>query len=234
MQSQSSKLEGSVSREVQVSAAARGRRLHYWLKDVLDMIIGVVALGAFSPVLLIVALAVKLDSPGPAIFKQKRIGKDGNKFTVWKFRSMYLNADDRPHREALKKLVEGEPVTNADGQGFFKPADDPRVTRLGKFLRATGLDELPQVFNILRREMSVVGPRPAIPYELDLYKEWHHRRLAVRPGVTGLWQVKRHDTQNFDDVIRLDLEYIDSFSIWLDLKIILLTFPMILFRRWTF
>jgi lipopolysaccharide/colanic/teichoic acid biosynthesis glycosyltransferase len=234
MQSQSSKLERSVSPEVRVSATAPSRRLHYWLKDVLDLIIGVVTLVVFSPVLLIVALAVKLDSPGPAIFKQKRIGKDGSEFTVWKFRSMYVNADDRPHREALKKLVEGEPATNANGQGFFKPTDDPRITRLGKFLRATGLDELPQVVNILRREMSVVGPRPAIAYELDLYKEWHHRRLAVRPGVTGLWQVKRHDTQNFDDVMRLDLEYIDSFSIWLDLKIILLTFPMILFRRWTF
>jgi lipopolysaccharide/colanic/teichoic acid biosynthesis glycosyltransferase len=234
MQSRSSKLERSISLEAQAPAAAPGRRLHYWLKDILDLIIGVVALVVFSPVLLIVALAVKLDSPGPAIFKQKRIGKDGNEFTVWKFRSMYVNADDRPHREAMKKLVEGEPAARVNGQGFFKPVDDPRVTRLGKFLRATGLDELPQVFNILRREMSVVGPRPAIPYELELYKEWHHRRLAVRPGVTGLWQVRRHDTQNFDDVIRLDLEYIDSFSIWLDLKIILLTFPMILFRRWTF
>jgi lipopolysaccharide/colanic/teichoic acid biosynthesis glycosyltransferase len=234
MQSQSPELEHGISRRAQAPAVAPSRRLHYWLKDVLDLIIGVVALVVFSPVLFIVAMAVKLDSPGPAIFKQKRIGKDGNEFTVCKFRSMYVNADDRPHREALKKLVEGEPAARVNGQGYFKPVDDPRVTRLGKFLRATGLDELPQVFNILRREMSVVGPRPAIPYELELYKEWHHRRLAVRPGVTGLWQVKRHDTQNFDDVIRLDLEYIDSFSIWLDLKIILLTFPMILFRRWTF
>jgi lipopolysaccharide/colanic/teichoic acid biosynthesis glycosyltransferase len=147
---------------------------------------------------------------------------------------MHVNADDKPHREAIQKLVQGEPAAVVDGQGLFKPVDDPRVTRLGKVLRATGLDELPQVVNLLRREMSVVGPRPAIPYELDLYKDWHHRRLAARPGVTGLWQIRRHDTQNFDDVIRLDLEYIDSFSIWLDLKIILLTVPMILFRRWTF
>jgi len=234
MQSRSSKLERNISLEARTAAAAPSRRFHYWLKDVLDLIIGVVTLVVFSPVLLMVGLAVKLDSPGPAIFKQKRIGKDGKEFTVCKFRSMYVDADDKPHREAIKKLVEGEHAARVDGQGFFKPVDDPRVTRLGKFLRASGLDELAQVFNILRREMSVVGPRPAIPYELELYKDWHHRRLAVRPGVTGLWQVKRHDTQNFDDVIRLDLEYIDSFSIWLDLKIILLTFPMILFRRWTF
>ena len=234
MQSRSSKLERNISLEARTAAAAPSRRFHYWLKDVLDLIIGVVTLVVFSPVLLMVGLAVKLDSPGPAIFKQKRIGKDGKEFTVCKFRSMYVDADDKPHREAIKKLVEGEHAAKVDGQGFFKPVDDPRVTRLGKFLRASGLDELAQVFNILRREMSVVGPRPAIPYELELYKDWHHRRLAVRPGVTGLWQVKRHDTQNFDDVIRLDLEYIDSFSIWLDLKIILLTFPMILFRRWTF
>jgi lipopolysaccharide/colanic/teichoic acid biosynthesis glycosyltransferase len=234
MQSQSSELKRRIPHQARVSTAAESRRLHYWLKNVLDIVIGVVMVVVFSPVLLIIALAIKLDSPGPAIFKQKRIGKDGRPFTVWKFRSMSVNADDRPHREALQKLAQGEPAATVDGQGFFKPVDDPRVTRLGKFLRATGLDELPQVINLLRREMSVVGPRPAIPYELDMYKDWYHRRLAVRPGITGLWQVKRHDTQNFDDVMRLDLEYIDSFSIWLDLRIILLTVPMILFRRWTF
>jgi lipopolysaccharide/colanic/teichoic acid biosynthesis glycosyltransferase len=234
MQSQSSELKHTLPRQARVSTAAEGRRLHYWLKNVLDVAIALVTLVAFAPVLLIVALAVKLDSPGPAIFKQNRVGKDCKLFTVWKFRSMHVNADDAPHREAIQKLVEGEPAATVNGQGFFKPVDDPRVTRLGKFLRATGLDELPQVINLVRREMSVVGPRPAIPYELDLYKDWYHRRLGVRPGVTGLWQVRRHDTQNFDDVMRLDLEYIDSFSIWLDLKIILLTVPMILFRRWTF
>jgi lipopolysaccharide/colanic/teichoic acid biosynthesis glycosyltransferase len=234
MRSQSSELEHTISRRTHDSTGAERRRLHYWLKDVLDMVIAVGTLVVFSPLLLILALAVKLDSPGPAIFKQKRIGRDGKPFTVWKFRSMHVNADDKPHREALQKLAQGEPAATVDGQGFFKPVDDPRVTRLGRFLRATGLDELPQVVNLLRREMSVVGPRPAIPYELDLYKDWYHRRLTVRPGVTGLWQVRRHDTQNFDDVMRLDLEYVDSFSIWLDLKIILLTVPMILFRRWTF
>ena len=235
MQGKSSELEHTIPRPARIAIAtsARSRRVHHWLKNVLDLAIVFVALLVFWPVLLIVGLAVKLDSPGPAIFKQKRIGKDGKVFTVHKFRSMYVNSDDRLHREALKKLVQGEPAAKANGQ-FFKPADDPRVTRVGKFLRATGLDELPQVINILQRDMSVVGPRPAIPYELELYKDWHHRRLTVRPGVTGLWQVRRHDTENFDDVIKLDLEYIDSFSIWLDLKIILLTVPMILFRRWTF
>ena len=234
MQSQSSELSHTIPREAHVPAAAQSRRIHYWFKNVLDLTIAVVTLVVFSPLLLVVGLAVKLDSPGPAIFKQKRIGKDGRLFTVRKFRTMCVDADDKPHREALKKLVEGQPAATVNGQGFFKPADDPRVTRVGKFLRATGLDELPQLINIFRRDMSVVGPRPAIPYELELYKDWHHRRLGVRPGVTGLWQVRRHDTQNFDDVMRLDLEYVDSFSIWLDLKIILLTFPMILFRRWTF
>jgi len=236
MHSQSSELEHTIPRRagIVVGASAPSRRVHQWLKNVLDVAIAIVALVVFWPVLLTVALVVKLDSPGPAIFKQNRIGKDGKMFTVRKFRSMYVNADDALHREALKKLVQGEPVAEANGQAFFKPADDPRVTRVGKFLRATGLDELPQVINILQRDMSVVGPRPAIPYELELYKDWHHRRLTVRPGVTGLWQVKRHDTGNFDDVMKLDLEYIDSFSIWLDLKIIVLTVPMILFRRWTF
>jgi lipopolysaccharide/colanic/teichoic acid biosynthesis glycosyltransferase len=235
VQGKSSELEHTIPRQARIAIAtsARSLRVHHWLKNVLDLAIAFVALLVFWPVLLIVGLAVKLDSPGPAIFKQKRIGKDGIVFTVRKFRSMYVNADDRLHREALKKLVQGEPAAKANGQ-FFKPVDDPRVTRVGKFLRATGLDELPQVINIVQRDMSVVGPRPAIPYELELYKDWHHRRLTVRPGVTGLWQVRRHDTENFDDVMKLDLEYIDSFSIWLDLKIILLTFPMILFRRWTF
>ena len=236
MQGKSSELGRTIPRQARITLAtsARSRRLHQWLKNLLDLAIGIVVLVVLWPLLLVVALAVKLDSPGPAIFKQKRIGKDGKVFTVRKFRSMYANADDKLHREALKKLVQGEAVAEANGRAFFKPADDPRVTRVGKFLRATGLDELPQVINILQRDMSVVGPRPAIPYELELYKDWHHRRLAVRPGVTGLWQVRRHDTENFDDVMKLDLEYIDSFSIWLDLKIILLTFPMILFRRWTF
>ena len=236
MQSQSSELEHTIPRQARTAIArtARSRGVHQWLKNVLDLVIAILVLVVLWPLLLVVAVAVKLDSPGPAIFKQTRIGKDGKVFTVRKFRSMCVDADDKLHREALKKLVQGEPTAEVNGQAFFKPADDPRVTRVGKFLRATGLDELPQVMNILRRDMSVVGPRPAIPYELELYKDWHHRRLAVRPGVTGLWQVKRHDTENFDDVIKLDLEYIDSFSIWLDLKIIVLTFPMILFRRWTF
>jgi lipopolysaccharide/colanic/teichoic acid biosynthesis glycosyltransferase len=236
MQGQSSELEHTIPRQARIAIAtsARRRRVHQWLKNVLDLVIAILALVVLWPLLLVVALAIKLDSPGPAIFKQKRIGKDDKVFTVRKFRSMYVDADDKLHREALKKLVQGKPVAKANGQAFFKPVDDPRVTRVGKFLRATGLDELPQVINILQRDMSVVGPRPAIPYELELYKDWHHRRLAVRPGVTGLWQVRRHDTENFDDVMKLDLEYIDSFSIWLDLKIILLTFPMILFRRWTF
>ena len=204
------------------------------VKRSLDLIVSVLALMVLAPAMLAIGLAIRLDSPGPALFKQQRVGKGGQLFTTIKFRTMFVGADDRTHREALKKLAAGEPVSIVNGRPAFKPLGDLRVTRIGRFLRATGLDELPQAINVLRGEMSVVGPRPAIPYELELFKDWHYRRFAVRPGITGLWQIRRRATTNLDDVIRQDLEYIDSFSPWLDIRIILVTIPKIVFRAWSF
>ena len=209
-------------------------RVQVALKRSLDLIVALLALIILAPVLVLIGLAIRLDSPGPALFKQQRVGKGGQLFTTMKFRSMFSGADDRTHREALRKLASGEPVSIVDGRPAFKPAGDIRVTRVGRFLRATGLDELPQAINVLRGEMSVVGPRPAIPYELELYKDWHYRRFAVRPGITGLWQIRRRATTNLDDVITQDLEYIDSFSLWLDIRIILITVPKIVFHAWSF
>ena len=209
-------------------------RLRMAFKRSLDLTVAVLALIVLAPVMLAIGLAIRLDSPGPALFKQKRVGKGGQLFTTIKFRTMFADADDRSHRDALRKLAAGEPVSIVNGRPVFKPAGDLRVTRVGRFLRATGLDELPQAINVVRGEMSVVGPRPAIPYELELFKDWYYRRFAVRPGITGLWQIRRRATTSLDDVIRQDLEYIDSFSPWLDIRIILITVPKIIFRAWSF
>ncbi len=211
-----------------------GRRAALVVKRVLDVVLSLVGLLVSSPVLLAVGIAIRLDSPGPAIFRQPRVGREGKMFVPFKFRTMYVSADDRPHREAVTRLAAGKPVGVINGKPSFKPLEDPRVTRVGRFLRATGLDELPQLLNVLRGEMSIVGPRPAILYELEFYKDWYYRRFVVPPGITGLWQVQRHQTSTFEDIIRRDLQYIDSFSLWLDLRVMLLTIPRIVFRRWTF
>jgi lipopolysaccharide/colanic/teichoic acid biosynthesis glycosyltransferase len=209
-------------------------RLRFAAKRGLDLIVATLALIVFSPVMAAVALAIRLDSAGPALFRQQRLGKDRKPFTIFKFRSMYVNSDDASHREAVRLFAEGKPTVGEDGTTSFKPVNDPRVTRVGKFIRATGLDELPQIFNVLRGEMSVVGPRPAIEYELDLYEDWYYRRFSVPPGITGLWQISRSKTTDLEDMVRQDVEYADSFSIWWDVKIILLTVPKIVLRGWSF
>ncbi|HEY8489598.1 MAG TPA: sugar transferase, partial [Dehalococcoidia bacterium] len=182
----------------------------------------------------LVALAVRLDSPGPALFRQERLGKDRRPFTVLKFRSMYVDADEAVHRWAVRQFAAGRPVAVVDGKPQYKPSDDPRITRVGRFIRTTGLDELPQLINVIRGEMSLVGPRPAIPYELEHYQEWHYRRFAVPPGITGLWQVRRGPETSLEDMVRQDVEYIQSVSPWLDLKILLATVPVVLFKRCAF
>lgn len=204
------------------------------VKRLVDLIMCLVLLPILAPILVAIAIAVRLDSPGPALFRQLRVGRGGKLFVPLKFRSMLADTDELHHREAIRRLAQGEPVAVIDGKPAFKPADDPRVTRIGKSLRATGLDELPQLFNIIKGEMSLVGPRPAIPYELEHYKDWYYGRFTVRPGVTGLWQVKREETHDMDDVIHKDLEYVERFSLWLDIKIIAETVPRILFRGWNF
>jgi lipopolysaccharide/colanic/teichoic acid biosynthesis glycosyltransferase len=185
------------------------------------------------PLLLIIALAIKVSSKGPVFFKQQRVGQYGECFTFLKFRSMYVNNDERVHRKFVTEMIANETAPGHAGKktdGVYKIKNDSRVTRVGKFLRRTSLDELPQLLNVLKGEMSLVGPRPAIPYELAAYQTWHRRRvLEAKPGITGMWQVAGRSRVQFDDMVRMDLRYAMAWSPWLDLKILLLT-PMAVIR----
>jgi lipopolysaccharide/colanic/teichoic acid biosynthesis glycosyltransferase len=200
------------------------------LKRVLDIALSSVALVVLSPLLLIIAVLIKIDSPGPVFFRQQRLGRGQKPFTMLKFRSMETGASDDFHRRAVKRTAESK----RREVGTFKSLQDPRVTRVGRFLRAWNLDELPNLVNILRGEMSLVGPRPALDYELAYYKDWYYRRFEVRPGLTGLWQVKRAAAEDFDEMIRLDVDYVQQQSLWLDARLIVLTIPSIIRERGTF
>jgi exopolysaccharide biosynthesis polyprenyl glycosylphosphotransferase len=186
------------------------------LKRALDLAGSLVALVVLSPLLLALAVAVRRADGGPALFRQKRVGLHGRTFDVIKFRTMTVDAEAR--RAELQALSE---VRGA----AFKIANDPRTTSIGRTLRRTSLDELPQFWNVLRGEMSLVGPRPALPSEVDIYDIWHRRRLSMKPGITGLWQVTARTNKDFDDRAQLDLAYIDRWSLWLDAQILLKTIP---------
>jgi exopolysaccharide biosynthesis polyprenyl glycosylphosphotransferase len=205
----------------------QGARL---LKRACDVVLGVFALVVLAPLWSVVALLIKLDSPGPVFYRQERVGMDGRIFLFLKFRTMLTGADDREHREYQRRYIEGRPDTNlGDSQRpVYKLHQDPRVTRTGRWLRRTSLDELPQLLNVLRGDMSVVGPRPPIPYEVESYALWHRKRLDMKPGMTGLWQVSGRNRLSFDEMVRLDLFYIENWSLWLDLKIMLRTLPVLL------
>lgn len=210
------------------SAGANGpKKGTLWIKRAMDVVGSLCALTLSSPVLIAIAVAIKLTSKGPIIFQQQRVGQYGRRFTFLKFRSMHSQNDSRVHREYVTRFIRGENGTEQQqGQPktLFKLTDDPRVTPVGKFLRRTSLDELPQFMNVLRGDMSLVGPRPPIPYEFTSYDIWHKRRLlAVKPGITGLWQVTARSRVGFADMVRLDLKYAQSHSLWLDLKILLHT-----------
>jgi len=196
-------------------------------KRLIDVAGSLLLLGILSPVFLIIAAAIKLTSRGPILFRQKRVGEHGTPFTFLKFRSMYMNNDSNEHREYLRQLIAGQAERkSADGktQGVFKLANDPRITTVGRMLRRSSLDELPQLINVLRGEMSLVGPRPPLPYEVEVYATWHRRRLLeAKPGITGLWQVHGRSRVEFDDMVRLDLRYARDCSPLLDLKILLQT-----------
>jgi len=198
------------------------RKLSQLAKRAIDILGSVFAIIVFSPLFILISAAVKLTSKGPVLFRQERVGLYGRRFTFLKFRSMKCASDPRIHRDYIKRFIAGE---IAKGQGIpFKIKEDPRFTRIGAFLRKCSLDELPQLINVLKGEMSLVGPRPAIPYEIDLYQIWHRSRfLGVKPGITGLWQVKGRSRTTFDDMVRLDLEYVKHWSLWLDIKILLHT-----------
>lgn len=190
-----------------------------YVKSIVDMVGAVVGIVILSPLSLLIALSIKLHDGGPVLFKQIRVGKNGKPFVFYKFRTMNVDAEDQ--KEALKHL-------NDMSGPVFKISDDPRVTRVGRFLRRTSMDELPQFYNILKGDMSLVGPRPPLPSEVEQYDEWQRRRLTIKPGLTCLWQVNGRNNIDFDKWVKLDLEYIDNWSLWLDFKIMTKTIPAIL------
>lgn len=204
---------------VSVGEVGFGQRIRT-IKRAVDVASAVLGITLGAPLLGLIALAIRLDSPGPIIFRQTRVGANGERFELYKFRSMFKGAEER--LEDLRGLSE------VDGP-VFKMKDDPRVTRVGRILRRTSLDELPQLWNVLRGEMSLVGPRPPIPDEVSEYKEWHKKRLEVHPGLTGLWQVSGRSLLSFDEQCLLDIYYIENWSLWLDFQILLRTVPEVLF-----
>lgn len=195
-------------------------------KRAFDLLIASIGLLLIWPLLLGIALLIKLDSRGPVLYRQKRVGQNGQPFDMLKFRSMRVDADDALHRAHVARLIQEnlDPATlNGNSAGTLKLKHDPRVTRVGAFIRKTSIDELPQLFNVIRGEMSLVGPRPALPYEVELYQDWHKRRFETIPGITGWWQVKGRNRVSFDEAVRLDIFYIEHQSLWFDLWILLQT-----------
>lgn len=203
----------------------KNKRLQ-WIKRSIDIAGSLAALIVSAPVLLGVAAAIKLTSKGPVLFRQHRVGRYGKSFTFLKFRSMYTKNDHKEHELFVKQMIQSDKGVSDDKStaNVYKITNDPRITPIGRFLRRTSLDEMPQFLNVLLGDMSLVGPRPPIPYEVKYYDIWHRRRLLeVKPGITGLWQVEGRSRVGFDDMVRMDLQYAKSWSILLDLKILLQT-----------
>jgi lipopolysaccharide/colanic/teichoic acid biosynthesis glycosyltransferase len=222
---------------------AENRIIYYISKRALDIIVSLIALLVLIPLIALVAILIKLDTRGPIIFVQERVGSRRmvqNHATYWKrvafrcykFRTMVCNADQSLHRSYVKALInndcEGMAELQGDATQIRKLTHDPRITRVGRILRKCSIDEIPQFVNVIRGEMSLVGPRPAIPYEVEMYKPWHHRRLEAKPGITGLWQVTARSTASFDEMINIDIQYIKQQSFWLDILIIVKT-PLAVF-----
>lgn len=182
-----------------------------------------------SPLMALCAIGIRLTSEGPILFQQRRIGTDGNEFRMLKFRTMRHGSDEAVHRKHMKRYIKGESVTE-DPDGCAKISDDDRVVPFGAFLRRWSLDELPQFLNVLAGTMSLVGPRPSVHYELEFYQDWHRERLVVKPGITGLWQVYGRGGTTFDEMTRTDIRYVRNWSLWQDLKLIVLTVPAVLGR----
>ena len=206
----------------------RAKKIAIYFKRIVDIIGSSLGILIFSPFFILIPVCIKLTSRGPVLFRQERVGQNRRTFTFLKFRSMYINNDENVHKEFVRKLIAKKMTGEGDeknaGQKVFKIQNDSRVTTVGKILRKTSLDELPQFINVLRGEMSLVGPRPPIPYELEKYAIWHLRRvLEVKPGISGLWQVEGRSSTSFDEMVRLDLQYATNWSVWLDIKLMLKT-----------
>jgi len=214
--------------------AVDSRRLagYELVSRLIDVVLGSVLLIALAPLLALIAVCVRATSRGPAIFRQQRIGYREERFVMLKFRSMETDCSDRVHRDFVSRMLNGEDPRQTGDDGLFKLKRDCRVTRLGRFLRATSLDELPQLINVLRGEMALVGPRPALAWEVELYQPHHHERFDVKPGITGLWQVSGRSRLTMTEALELDVEYARRRTILLDLWILVRTLPALL-PSWT-
>jgi lipopolysaccharide/colanic/teichoic acid biosynthesis glycosyltransferase len=208
-----------------------GRTSGYELwKNIFDRVLALMFLVTLSPLFAFIAIVIKLDSRGKIIFCREQVGKNGKNFIMYKFRTMIADNDDKEYKSYLKKYInEGTPyTTDENGQPIYKVVNDPRVTRFGVWLRKSNMDELPQFFNVLKGDMSLVGPRPDVPFAVDMYQEWHRERLNIKPGLMGLWQVGNRKSASFEEMVCLDIEYIKKQSLILDVKIIMKTIITIL------
>jgi lipopolysaccharide/colanic/teichoic acid biosynthesis glycosyltransferase len=213
---------GATNRSLRRAAVGATRRA-------LDILVAGGLLLALAPLLLLIALIIRLESGGPAVFRQQRLGHRLNPFTILKFRTMHHEADVAPHREYVQSMI-GRQDGSEHGR-LYKLSVDDRVTRVGRILRSWSLDELPQLLNVLRGHMALVGPRPVIPYEVDHYPESYLGRFAVKPGLTGLWQVSGRNERTYGEMVRLDIEYAEQASLLLDLSILARTVPILITRR---
>ncbi len=203
-----------------------------FLRRSVDLLFASALILLFSPVLIAAAVAVRLDSRGPALFRQRRVGYMEREFTLFKFRSMRVDADPRGHQEYVTALIKGEPAASEDGrETIYKLAVDDRITPVGRWIRRWSLDELPQLFNVVRGDMTLVGPRPAIAYEVAEYPAWYRERFAVKPGLTGYWQVSGRSERTYEEMVRLDIEYAERRTLGLDLMILLKTPWVVLSRK---
>jgi lipopolysaccharide/colanic/teichoic acid biosynthesis glycosyltransferase len=206
-----------------------------WLAVVrrgVDLLFAIALIVLLAPILLAVAIAVRLDSHGPALFRQRRVGYGESEFTLYKFRSMRLDADPRGHQEYVTALIKGEgSAPGTESESIYKVAVDNRITPVGRWIRRWSLDELPQLFNVVLGDMTLVGPRPAIPYEVAEYPAWYLTRFSVKPGLTGLWQVSGRSERSYEEMVRLDIEYTERRSLTLDLSILLKTPWTVLSRK---
>ncbi|MFO7693214.1 MAG: sugar transferase [Vicinamibacterales bacterium] len=203
---------------------------HAAAKRALDIVGSLAMMALFAPVMLVAMIAVRVTSPGPVFLRQVRIGRRGEPFRMLKLRTMYVNAGHGIHQDYMAWFIKSSGKESRTGAEFFKLKDDPRITGPGRLLRRTSLDELPQFLNVLWGEMSLVGPRPPLPFEVDQYQPWHRRRvLEAKPGITGLWQVSGRSRTTFDDMVRLDLRYARTHTLWADIRILAAT-PRAMFK----
>lgn len=227
------------SSQTDILTGGQDKPVYHYCKRCIDLGLAILALMLLFPVMLVMALLIKVDSAGPIFYTQERVGakrcsKNGRtsweirRFQMIKFRSMVQDADTSIHRAYIKAFIQGQVETSGMDTALYKLTNDPRVTRVGRIIRKTSLDELPQLINVLKGEMSLVGPRPVPEYEVAGYEGWHHERLATLPGITGLWQVKGRCQVSFEKMVRLDIDYVRHQSLWLDLKILILTIPAVL------